>query len=165
MPHNALRIGKYSANEEHYYKQGPAPEVVSQTECGSLRDNAKVLELGFHTGRNLKHIVSTRPDVTVYGLDIQRDLVERVQDECKNLPNAKPRFGNFVSGRPIRPLNQQRFDLIFTGDGVCCHLDTPSLKRAVDGLQKNHLNDDGKIILSIDNPRPRKKAHLVRARK
>lgn len=115
--------------------------------CNSIKDKAKILEIGCGPGNITKYLLSKRPDFNIYGTDIAPNMIKLAQ---KNNPTA-----NFdvMDSRKINEL-KTKFDGIVCGFCLPYLSELESSKLIYDSY--NLLSDDGLIYISFVEGDPNK---------
>jgi len=109
--------------------------------CSSLhKPNSKVLEIGCGPGNITKYILSKRPDLDIYGIDIATNMIELARSN-----NPKASFA-IMDSREISKI-EIKYDGIICGFCLPYLSDEDSIKLIFDA--KNLLNDNGLIYLSF----------------
>lgn len=116
--------------------------------CNSIpRQKAKILDMGCGPGNITKYILSKRPDLDIYGIDVAPNMIALAK---KNNPDAK------FDTMDIRDVVQIKTNY----DGIICGFCIPYLsKSACDQLIVNCsklLNENGLLYLSFVEGNPSK---------
>lgn len=106
-----------------------------------LPKDARVADIGAATGYFAVRIARSHPDATVYGVDIEPQMVSYLDDRAKNekLPNLNP-----VLGAPDDPKLPERVDLALVVD-TFHHIDDRSQYFA--HLAQTQLTPDGRVAI------------------
>ena len=127
----------YKENAKSYIEQTISLDMSPQYEFVRkyLKEDSKILDVGFGSGRDMLHFKNEGYDV--YGIDLEDKFVK----------HAKELGLNVEQGNVLTYKSNKRYDLIW-----CCasllHLEFNDIKNAINNL-KTLLSDDGVIYISL----------------
>ncbi len=141
---------KVDASFYDYYSLGNPGDVEFYVE-EARRADGEVLELGCGTGRILIPIAQT--GIPIVGLDLSADMLARAKNKVLELP-LKIRKGVKLVRGDMRDFDLGReFKLITIPYRAFLHLLTPEDQRQALLNIREHLADDGRLIINIFDPR------------
>ncbi len=133
-----------------YYSLGIPGDVEFYVQ-EAQRAEGDVLELGCGTGRIL--IPMAEAGATVTGLDRSPDMLARARKRMAELPARTRRRIKFVQGDMRDFALKRRFKLIAIPYRAFLHLLTPEDERQALVNIREHLADDGRLIINNFDPR------------
>ncbi|MAG37245.1 MAG: SAM-dependent methyltransferase [Dehalococcoidia bacterium] len=110
-----------------------------------------VLDLACGTGRVLTPVAEA--GLTVVGLDRSPAMLSTAREKIARLPHETQQRIELVEGDMRSFSLDQRFNLIMIPFRSFLHLMTPEDQRQALGCMRDHLADDGRLVLNIFDPR------------
>ena len=115
------------------------------------RAGSPVLELACGTGRVLLPVAEA--GLTVVGMDSATAMLAIAREKIGTLPEATQQRIELVEGDMCSFSLDRRFKLIMIPARSFLHLMTPADQRQALGCIRDHLADDGRLVLNIFDPR------------
>ncbi len=133
-----------------YYSTGLEGDVEFYVE-EAQKAGSPVLEIGCGTGRILIPVAES--GLTIVGLDYAPAMLSIARKKISRLSTGTQQRIELVEGDMRNFSLGQRFKLIMIPYRAFLHLLTPEEQRQALGCIREHLTDDGHLILNIFDPR------------
>lgn len=145
--HDALYLNEdYKSNPKEYFKL-TKEEIKNDFGMSALTNDISLLDIGCETGSFLHYLRSEFPNINLSGMDVMKDLLEKVNDGIKNNDSLINTICADISD--IKTLPEEKFNII-TMLGVLSIFD--DYKSILDNVISMLKNNGRLYLFSIFNP-------------